>query len=57
MKNFDGFTSFAKFDIYCIIPEPSGVGFPRILQLTTFTYQLKVLMAHALQYEELTRKP
>ena len=27
MKNFDGVTSFRKFDIYCIIPEPSGGGF------------------------------
>ena len=27
MKNFDGVTSFTKFDIYCIIPEPSGGGF------------------------------
>ena len=28
MKNFDGITSFTKFDIYCIIPEPSGVDCP-----------------------------
>ena len=47
---------FKKIRIYCIIPEPSGVDFPRILQLTTFICQLMVFMAHALRYEELTRK-
>ena len=56
MKYFDRATSFTKFDIYCIIPEPSRVDFPCILQLTTFICQLMVFMEHALQYEELTRK-
>ena len=56
MKNFDRVACFSKFDIYCIIPEPSRVDFPRILKLTTFIYQVMVFMAHALQYEELTRK-
>ena len=44
MKNFDGATSLSNFDIYCIIPEPSGVDFSRILQLTTFTCQLMVFI-------------
>ena len=57
MKNFDRDTSFTKFDIYCIIPEPSRVDFPCILQLTTFICWLMIFMAHALRYEELTRKP
>ena len=56
MKNFDRVTSFSKVDINCIIPEPSRVDFPCILQLTTFICQLMVFMAHALGYEELTRK-
>ena len=56
IKNFDRVTSFTKFDINYVIPEPSRVDFPRILQLTTFICQLMVFVAHALRYEELTRK-
>ena len=56
MKNFDRVTSFTKFDMNCVIPEPRRVDFPRTLQLTTFICQLMVFMAHALRYEELTRK-
>ena len=55
-KILTGLLPFTKFDIYCIIPEPSRVDFPCILQLTTFICQLMVFMEHALQYEELTRK-
>ena len=55
-KILTGLLPFTKFDIYCIISEPSRVDFPCILQLTTFICQLMVFMEHALQYEELTRK-
>ena len=53
MKNSDRVTSFTKFDIYSIIPEPRRVDFPCILQLTTFICQLMVFMAHAPWYESL----
>ena len=56
MKYFDRVTSFTKFDVYCIIREPSRVDFLCILQLTTFICQLTVFMIHAVRYEELTRK-
>ena len=35
MNNFDKATSFTKFDIYCIVPEPIRVGVSCIFQLTT----------------------
>ena len=56
MKIFDRVTSFSKFDVCCIIPKPSRVDFPCILQLMTFICQLMVFVAHAFQYEQLTRK-
>ena len=49
MKNFDRLTLFTKFYVYGIIPEPSRVDFPCILQSTTFICQLMVLMAHAIR--------
>ena len=45
--SFDRITSFIKFDIYCIVPEPSRIDFPCIFQWTTFKHQLVVFMAYA----------
>ena len=48
MKNFERVTSFTKFKVDCIVPVPSKVDFPDIIELATFIWQLMVFMAHAL---------
>ena len=47
MKNFDKVTLFAKFNVYRIVPEPSGADFSCLYQLATYIRQLMVFMANA----------